>query len=160
MNRFSVTVESEDVVAYPRSAVWDVLTDPDRLAPIVPRLDRIVADGDNWRWVLLGFNVLGLAVEPSFTERMTFVPGTNIRFEHAPPPGKRETAGASGEYRLSDVEGGGTRVWIRIQLHVDLPLPKVAGGAVRAVMRHEVDRMGDGFAEGLERELARAGAPA
>lgn len=155
MNRFSVTVESEDVVAASRTEVWDVLTDPDRLAPIVPRLDRIEADGDDWRWVLLGFHVLGLVVEPSFTERMTFRPETSIRFEHAPRPDKRENAGASGEYRLSDTEDGGTHVWIRIQLHVDLPLPQVAGGAVRAVMRREVDRMGDGFAEGLRRELAR-----
>lgn len=160
MNRFSVTDESEDVVQAPRSDVWNVLTDPDRLAPIVPRLDRIEAEGDHWRWVLLGFNVLGLTVEPSFTERMAFTPESNIRFEHAPPPGKRENAGASGEYRLRDSDDGGTHVWIRIQLHVDLPLPRMAGGAVRAVMRREVDRMGDGFAEGLRRELARTAASA
>lgn len=155
MNRFSVSVESEDLVDGPRSEVWAILTDPDRLAPLVPRLDRIVANGDRWCWVLRGFSVLGLTVEPSFTERMVLTPETSIRFEHAPPAGKRENAGASGEYRLSDRDGG-THVWIRIQLHVDLPLPQVAGGAVRAVMRREVDRMGDGFAEGLRHELAAA----
>lgn len=153
MNRFSVTVDSEDVVDGPRSEVWDILTDPARLAPLVPRLDRIVADGDRWCWVLRGLSVLGLTIEPSFTERMMLTPETIIRFEHAPPAGKRENAGASGEYRLRDADGG-THVAIRIQLHVDLPLPQVTGGAVRAVMRREVDRMGDGFAEGLRRELA------
>ncbi|MBW3620838.1 MAG: SRPBCC family protein [Actinobacteria bacterium] len=153
MNRFSVTIESEDVVAGSRSQVWAILTDPDRLAQLVPRLDRVETDGDRWSWVLRGFRVLGLTIEPSFTERMTFDPETTIRFEHAPPQGARENAGASGEYRLRDAEGG-THVAIRIQLHVDLPLPLVAGGAVRAVMRREVDRMGDGFAAGLRRELA------
>lgn len=156
MNRFSVTVESEDVVAGSRSEVWAILTDPDRLAPLVPRLDRVEADGDRWRWVLRGFRVLGLTIEPSFTERMSFTPRTTIRFEHAPAAGARENAGASGEYRLSDAEGG-THVAIRIQMHVDLPLPQVAGGAVRAVMRREVDRMGDGFAAALRRELATDG---
>lgn len=160
MNRFSVSVESEDVVPGPRSEVWAILTDPARVAPLVPRLDRIVADGDRWSWVLRGINVLGLTVEPTFTERMHLTPETRIRFEHDPPAGKRENAGAAGEYRLRDADDGGTHVWIRIQLHVDLPLPRVAGGAVRAVMRREVDRMGDGFATGLRRELTRTETPA
>jgi carbon monoxide dehydrogenase subunit G len=160
VTRFSVTTQEQDVVDAPRSEVWDILTTPERLAPLVPRLDRIVADGDRWCWVLKGFSVLGLTVEPSFTERMTVTPETHIRFEHAPPPGKRENAGASGEYRLADVEGGRTSVAIRLQIHVDLPFPRMAGGAVRAVMRHEVDRMGEGFSANIQRELARVTAEA
>lgn len=156
MNRFSVSVETEDVLEAPRSEIWAVLTDPDRLAPLVPRLDRIVANGDRWCWVLKGFSALGVTVEPAFTEALTFTPQERIRFEHAPPAGKRENAGANGEYRLDEVDGG-TNLWISIQLHVDLPLPQMAGGAVRAVMRREVDRMGDGFAPALRREV---GAPA
>lgn len=158
MNRFSVTTQEQDVVDAPRGEVWDILTTPERLAPLVPRLDRIVANGDHWCWVLQGFSVLGLTVEPSFTERMFLTPETHIRFEHDPPAGKRENAGASGEYRLADVGDGRTSVAIRLQIHVDLPLPQLAGGAVRAVMRREVDRMGDGFSAAIQAELARGAA--
>jgi carbon monoxide dehydrogenase subunit G len=157
MNRFTHTVESDEVLDAPRSEIWAVLTDPDRLARLVPRLDRVVADGDRWCWVLLGFSALGVTIEPAFTEQMEFTPQERIRFRHA-PGSRRENAGADGEYRLSEVEGG-TRVWIRIQVHVDLPLPRAVGGAVRAVMRREVGRMGDGFGEGLRREVG-AGVPA
>lgn len=152
MNRFTHTVETRDVVDAPRSEIWDVLTDPDRLAPLVPRLDRVVADGNRWCWVMQGFSAVGVTIEPAFTEAMDFTPKERIRFEHAPQAGRRENAGANGEYRLKDVVGG-TDVWIRIQVHVDLPLPKMVGGAVRAVMRREVDRMGDGFAANLRREV-------
>jgi carbon monoxide dehydrogenase subunit G len=151
VNRFSHTVEAEEVLDAPRDEIWAVLSDPDRLPPLVPRLNRIVADGDRWCWVLQGFSALGASIEPRFTEQMQFTPREHIRFRHAPGP-RRENAGADGDYHLADVEGG-TRVHIRIHVHVDLPLPRAVGGAVRAVMRREVDRMGDGFGDALRREV-------
>lgn len=156
MNRFSVSIETEDVVEAPRHEIWSVLTDPDRLAPLVPRLHHIDREeGGRWRWVLQGFSALGVTVQPAFTETMELTPEERIRFTHTPQPGRRENAGAEGEYRLRDVDGG-THVWIRIGIHVDLPLPNMLGGPVRAVMRREVDRMGDGFGAALRREV---GAP-
>ena len=34
----------------PRSAVWEVLTDPQCLTEMTPLLDGIRVDGDRWRW--------------------------------------------------------------------------------------------------------------
>lgn len=152
MTRFTVTVETEDVVEATRDRIWGILTDPDKVAELTPRLSRIDVKGDRWVWVMTGFNVLGVSFEPSFTEAMSFIPKEHIRFEHAPTGHARENAGANGEYRLSDHEDG-TRLWIKLIVHVDLPLPKMAGGAVRAIMQREVDKMGDGFAANMRAEL-------
>lgn len=152
MTRFTVTVETEDVVEASRDRIWDILTDPDTVAKLTPRLSRIETEGDRWVWVMSGFNVLGVSFEPSFTEAMSFTPKEHIRFEHAPTGQARENAGANGEYRLTD-HADGTCLWIKLTVHVDLPLPKITGSAVRAVMQREVDKMGDGFAANMRAEL-------
>lgn len=156
MTRFTVTVESEDIVEAPRDEIWAILADPRRVAALTPRLARIEAEGNSWRWVMSGFSALGVTIEPAFTEAMTFNPKSNIRFEHAPTSTSgRENAGANGEYRLSD-DDAGTHLWIRLSVHVDLPLPQLAGGPVRTIMQREVDKMGDGFAANLRREVGAA----
>lgn len=151
MTRFAATIQSEDVVAAPRDEIWAVLTDPQRLARLVPRIDHIEVDGDRWRWYLTGLSVLGIRIQPSFTERMKLEPEERIRYWHDPGE-RRETAGTEGEYRLRDAEEG-THLWIRNTIHVDLPLPLMAKGAVRAIMLREMQRTGENFATALQREL-------
>jgi carbon monoxide dehydrogenase subunit G len=150
--RFTATTENEAVVTADRSAVWDVLTDPDALVELTPFLNKITTDGDLWRWQMGRIPVLGVSVAPAFTEKMTFDPKNRIDFEHAPPDGKPERASAKGWYQLEDVEDG-TRLATRLEVCVDLPLPKVAGRSVNGVMGRVMGRMGDRFAANLLRRL-------
>jgi carbon monoxide dehydrogenase subunit G len=154
MTRFTASTESVAVVAADRSSIWRALTDPDLLPRLTPLLRRIDADGDRWRWHMVGLEVLGVGISPVFTERMRFTPQTRIDYTHEPPPGVSEQAGAEGSYELADVPGG-TRLSIRLVLHVDLPLPRLAAPAVRRVMEATMRRMGDRFSVNLLDHLAR-----
>src|SRR6185312_14797706 len=155
--RFSASTESDAVVAAPRSAIWRALTDPDLLPRLTPLLRRIDADGDHWRWYMTGLEVMGVGISPVFTERMRFTPQSRIDYTHEPPKGVREQAGAEGSYELSDVPGG-TLLSIRLALHVDLPLPRLAAPAVRRAMGATMGLMGDRFAANLLDHLRREGA--
>lgn len=157
MTRFSATTESEAVVAAERARIWAVLTDPVMLPRLTPLLRRIETDGEHWRWHLVGLSVLGVGISPVFTERMTFDSGDGdghrIDYTHAAPRGVRESTGAEGWYVLTDEPGGGTRLAISLGLTVELPLPRLAGPAVTAVMKETMQRMGDRFSANLLRHL-------
>ncbi len=152
MSRFTATTESEAVVTADRSVIWAVLTDPAALPRLTPMLDHITADGDLWHWEMARIPVLGLSVAPSFTEKMTFDPEHRIDFVHAPPQGRPERAAAEGWYILDDADGG-TRLRIKLELCVELPLPRAAKPAVSKVMSGVVQRMGDRFSANLLREV-------
>lgn len=145
-------VSSGDVPV-PRSAVWEVLTDPVCLTEMTPLLDGIGVDGDRWCWQLSGIRALGVEVAPSFTEQMTFDEPSRITFRHAPPAGRTERAGADGVYELTEVAPDRTHLSIDITLHVDLPLPALSRRAVERVMKSSMARTGDVFAERLYRRL-------
>lgn len=152
MSTFAATVESEAVVDADRMDVWAALTDPELLPKLTPLLKRITTDGDMWCWQLASISALGVSISPSFTERMTFDEGRHISYTHAPPAGTNERAGAEGDYDLSDAAGG-TRLTITLTLHIDLPLPRSAGPAVRRVMRATMNRTGDAFSANLLKHL-------
>ena len=152
MNTFSAQTESDAVVPAPRSDIWAALTDPDLLPKLTPFLERIEADGDLWRWELSRIPILGVALAPCFTERMTFDPETRIDYRHEPPKGTTERTGVEGWYALEDVEGG-TRLRISLTIDAQLPLPKSSDFAVRRVMTSVVDRMGDRFSVNLLEHL-------
>ena len=125
VGRFSATTVSEAVVAAPREDIWAAITDPTVLPKLTPLLRHIEADGDLWRWDLSRINVLGIVVDPSFTERMSFLPNERIEYTHEPPAGAHEWASAEGWYRLSD-HAAGTHLAISITLTVELPLARLA----------------------------------
>lgn len=153
MNRFEArNISSSDVPA-PRSAIWDVLRSPDTLAELTPLLDSISVSGDLWCWRMSGISALGVEICPSFTERMTFEPESTIRFEHQPPSGADERAGADGIYTLDAIDDGTTHLEIDITLHVHLPLPRASRRAVQRVMSSTMVRTGNVFAERLYRHL-------
>jgi carbon monoxide dehydrogenase subunit G len=160
VTRFSTTDASSDIVGAPREAIWKVLTDPQLLADLTPLIHEIAAvDDDHWRWQLVGISALGTRFAPCFTVRMRFVDQERIEFEHDPPTGATEHAGARGVYDLEDVAAdatfpdGGTRVSIELTVHVELPLPSASRGAVERVMGTTMRRMGDRFAGNLRRHL-------
>lgn len=152
MTRFSAEMRAADVVHAPQERIWEILTDPDQLAPLVPRIESIEAVGDRWCWRLVGYHVLGVSFQPSFTERIETEPKRRITFTHD-PGSRRENAGAEGEYELEAVEEG-THLSIRIEVTVNLPLPRFLRGAVERIMLREMGRTGDEFAANLRREVA------
>jgi carbon monoxide dehydrogenase subunit G len=151
--RFSTQNVSTGDVPVPRSAVWEVLTDPVALTHMTPLLDGISVDGDRWCWQLSGIRALGVEVAPSFTERMTFDEPSRIEFRHEPPPGSTERAGADGVYDLTELAPDLTRLCIDISLHVELPLPAMSRRAVERVMTASMARTGDVFAQRLYERL-------
>lgn len=152
MSRFSATNESEAVVAAGRDRIWAVLTDPVLLPKLTPLLRRIDTAGDTWRWQLTSITALGVSISPNFTEHMRFDAGRRIDYHHAPPTGTIERTGADGWYELTDVPGG-THLAISLTLHVELPLPRLAGPAVRGVMAATMQRTGERFATNLVHHL-------
>lgn len=157
---FEASNQSEETVPHSRESIWAVLTDPAllaRLSPLVNRIDsdggRIAAEGTHhahWVWHLAGISALGITIDPSFRERMTFVDGHKIEFAHDPE--HHERAGADGRYLLDEVDGG-THLSIDLTIHVELPLPRTAGPAVRRVMHGVMQRTGDRFAHNLLEHL-------
>lgn len=153
MTCFSTRNVSEGDVPVPRSAVWEVLTDPQCLTDMTPLLAGISVDGDRWCWQLSGIRALGVEIAPSFTEQMVFDEPSRIEFRHAPPAGQAERAGADGIYELTELDPDRTHLSIDITLRVDLPLPGLSRRAVERVMASTMARTGDVFAERLYRRL-------
>jgi carbon monoxide dehydrogenase subunit G len=160
MARFESTNISESDVPVTRDQIWEIITSPDRLARLTPIIDRISANGDIWCWQLKTVSALGAKVTPSFTERMTFDEGHRLDFEHTPPSGSHERAGATGTYTLDDLpDGSGTHLYVHLTLAVELPLPRAASRAVEPIMAASMARTGQRFAENLYRELGLPGKP-
>lgn len=135
------------------AAIWDVLTDAALLAELTPLVDRIEPHGSLWNWTLAGISGLGVEVAPSFTARMEFAPISRIDFHHEPSPGANERAGVEGRYLIAERADGGSRLEIDLTLCVDLPLPRLARGAVEPIMASTMGRTGDAFARNLYRHL-------
>lgn len=141
---FSTRNDSIEAVTAPRDQVWAVMTDPDLLAELTPLIERIEEDGGHWRWCLTSIEALGVSISPCFTVAMTFDEPERIRFDHDPPAGESERAGANGYYDLEEVDGG-TILDIDLVMHVDLPLPKLARGTVEGIMARTTQLHGDRF---------------
>lgn len=160
MARFEATNVSEADVPAPRAKIWAVISSPERLAELTPLIEGITAAGDVWCWQLRSISALGVRLAPSFTERMTLEEGHRLRFEHSPPSGTDERAGAKGTYTLVDLPDGGTHLSVDLTLHVELPLPALSRPAVQRVMSTMMTRTGQKFAGNLYANLGLAGRPA
>lgn len=144
MATFTTRNDSLEAVAAPIEEVWDAMVDPDLLAALTPLIDRIEVDGDHWRWCLSSIRAMGVDVAPCFTVAMTFEEPNLIAFEHDPPPGTNERAGATGSYQLTAFDGG-TVLDIDMEMAVELPLPRISRGAVEGVMGRTTQLAGDRF---------------
>lgn len=147
MTEFTVRNRSLAVIDAQRAEIWSALVDPHLLPRLTPYLREIEVDGDRWRWHLSRIPVLGVAVAPSFTERMTFDEPSSITFEHAPERDD-ERAGVTGRYLLSEASSG-TRLQVDLAISVDLPFPGVARPAVHTAMKGVVGAMGRRFSTNL-----------
>jgi carbon monoxide dehydrogenase subunit G len=149
VSTFSSSTTAEAVVPVERERVWAALTDPALVARFTPFISSITVEGDDhWIWHLSGLQVLGKGFAATFTERMTLEEGKRIEFTHDPPPGAKERAGVHGWYALAD-HPEGVLLETSMEICVDLPLPKVSGGAIRTTMRGVINQMGDRFSKNL-----------
>ena len=149
---FRASTTSDGVVPSSRDEVWAVLSDPDTVASITPFVRSISASGDLWRWEMTSLPVLGQAFTPCFTERMTFTDLSRIDFTHEPPAGSSERTGVEGCYTLTEVAEG-THLAIELTVDADLPMPRLAGPAVRAAMKTVMATMGVGFERSFRKQL-------
>lgn len=153
MATFSSATKAEAVVPVERERVWAVLTDPDLVARLTPFISSITTDGgEHWIWHMSGLTVLGKGFEATFTERMTLDDGRRIEFDHDPPSGTKERAGVHGWYALDD-HADGVLLETSMEICVDLPLPRLSGGAVRTAMRGVIAQMGNRFSKNLLNHL-------
>lgn len=152
MTRFTATNDSKAIVGADRRVIWNVLTDPRLLTKLTPPLRAIDVDGDHWRWHLVRLSVAGVGVSTTFTERMQFDEGRRIGFCHEPPKGATERTGVDGFYLLDDAEGG-TELHIRLTMHVELPLSRLAEPVVVGTMSRAMAHTGDRFATNLLKHL-------
>lgn len=149
MATFSASTTADAVVPVERARVWEALTDPALVAQFTPFISSIDVEGDDhWIWHLSGLSVMGKGFSATFTERMTLEEGKRIEFAHDPPSGAKERAGVHGWYALSD-HADGVLLETSMEICVDLPLPKISGGPVRATMRGVIAQMGDRFSKNL-----------
>ncbi|MFC4785827.1 hypothetical protein ACT8ZV_15210 [Nocardioides sp. MAHUQ-72] len=148
MTRFSARTEARAVVEAERADIWAALTDPALVARMTPFVTRISDRGEHWFWEMSKLQVAGVGVAPAFTEQMTFTDMERIEFHHDPPSGEKERAGAYGWYDLGDHDDG-TVLATRLEIAVDLPLPRAAAPAVRTAMRGVMGTMGDRFSHNL-----------
>ncbi len=131
-----------------RARVWDVLVDADLVARFTPFVSAIDDQGDHWIWTLSGLKIAGKGFGATFTEKMTLEDGKRIEFTHDPPSGAKERAGVHGWYALSD-HADGVLLETSLEICVDLPLPRISGGAVRSTMKGVMTQMGDRFSKNL-----------
>lgn len=151
MTRFSASTQSEAVISAERDAVWDILTDPAAVTRLTPFVGQIEVVDDLWVWHMSGIPGLPVSFAPTFTERMHFEPRTRIDYEHA-PRGRHEPAAVDGWYTLAD-HPEGTRLGIRLEMCVSLPLPKLAAPMVQRAIKQVLDMMGNRFASKMLAEL-------
>lgn len=151
MTRFTASTESEAVVSADRDAVWEILTDPAAITRLTPLVGRIDVVDDLWVWHMSGIPGLPVSFAPTFTERMHLDPKTRIDYEHA-PQGKHEPAAVNGWYALAD-HPAGTRLGIRLEMCVSLPLPRLAAPMVQRTIGQVLDMMGSRFAARMLEEL-------
>ena len=81
MTVFSARNISTSAVPALSDEIWKLITDPDTLAALTPLVQSIEASGSRWQWTLNGIQMLGPKLDPSFTERMEFTEGRQIRSE-------------------------------------------------------------------------------
>jgi carbon monoxide dehydrogenase subunit G len=150
---FSSRNRSVAVVPARREQIWSIIADARALAELTPMVRAIEVDGSTWTWHLRGIKALGVSVTPTFTELMIFDEPGSLRFEHRPPDGRSERAGARGIYTLEAIDAGHTRLAIDLTLCVELPLPRLSRRVVEATMAATMQRTGDRFAANLYARL-------
>ncbi len=143
MTRVSASVERSVAVDATAAEIWSVVGDVERLGELMPEVERYEEVDGDWRWVMAEQRRFGQRFQPRFTVRYTLDEPERVTFEHV--TGSGDSADAGGEIRLGADGGGGTRVSFRLDLTVDVGVPRLLAGTVRAMLADEIRRLADGF---------------
>ncbi|HWH07586.1 MAG TPA: SRPBCC family protein [Candidatus Thermoplasmatota archaeon] len=152
-----VTIPYTRVLPHPVEEAYAWLTDyqdddPQRTTAVVKRRpvlsrtkDKVVLEGE---LEMLGVRGVG-------TVEVTLLPPDRWVAEIVKGGGK----GSVYEYRLTPAAGGGSRLDVRYRVRVRRWSSRLRLLLARPLLRRELDRMWDGFAESMARELSRNEAP-
>lgn len=143
MTRVSASVERSAAVDAPPAEVWAVVADVGRLGELMPDVERYERVDGGWRWVMVEQRRLGQRFQPRFTVRYELDDPERVRFERV--TGADDSADAGGEITVRAADGAATRLAFRLELTVDVPVPGLLAGAVRAMLTDEIRRLADGF---------------
>lgn len=143
MTRVSASVErSVGVDAAPRQ-VWAVVADVRQLGDLMPDVERYERVDGGWRWVMVEQRRLGQRFQPRFTVRYELDEPERVRFERV--SGAGDSADAGGEITVRGGRAAATDLTFRLDLTVDVPVPSLLTGTVRAMLTDEIRRLADGF---------------
>lgn len=173
MTWFAQRVLAEEHLDADPDVVQGVLVDPDALARLTPLVARIevgrVEDGggdvgqdaegggdgaraavERWTWQLVGISAVGVRAAPRFTTLMAVRPG-EVRFR--PDPSRTGRSAAEGRIIVAPDDRGWAAVHLDLTARVELPLPRMAGRAVRRAMWETMRAGGARFADALVADL-------
>jgi carbon monoxide dehydrogenase subunit G len=143
VTRVAADVERSAEVGAAPEDVWAVVSDVERLGELMPEVETYEPVERGWRWVMAPQQRLGQTFQPHFTVRYTLEEPEEVRFERVTTAG--ETSEAEGHIRVSADGADGARVDFRLELTVDVPVPRLLVGSVRAMLTDEIRRLADGF---------------
>jgi len=137
-------VERSRRIAAPTEQVYARIADVEGIVAMLESLRSWEAMDDDgaYRFTLRSYSALGYRFQPEAELRMTWTEPQGVTFEPVGESARR--AAANGAIELEHIDGR-TTARIRVDLRLELPIPKLLTGAAAAVLRHELssgfDRM-------------------
>lgn len=147
MTQVATSIERTRVIQAERQVVWDVISDPEQFGRLVPDVKTHEPVDDGWRWVLEPTRKMGVTIQPHFTVRYEMDPPALLTFERVRKD--TETTGAGGACELHD-DGSSTHVTFRLDIEIQVSVPSLLSGTVRAILDEEITRLADGFLRNLD----------
>ncbi len=135
-----------------RVEVWDVLSDVSRFGTLMPNVVRYEQVEDGWCWELEGASPVGHRLRPSFTLRYVLDAPGRLSFTSVERH-EGDIPAAQGEVMLAEGDGG-TEVVMKLEVHVDVPVPSLLLGPAKRFFHGELGRLAEGFIDNLRESLS------
>jgi carbon monoxide dehydrogenase subunit G len=155
VTQIATSIERSRHIQAEQHDVWEVISDPEQFGRLVPDVETHEPVDDGWRWVLEPTRRMGVTIQPHFTVRYELDPPTLLTFERVRREG--ETTGAGGACELYD-DGASTQVTFRLDIEIQVGVPSLLSGTVRAILDEEISRLADGFLKNLDNAVTTGGA--
>lgn len=142
------TVERRATIAAAREDLWRHVSDVERLAVLIPKVERAEPVGSDWRWTIVEHGALGYRVQPVFTVRIEERAPVRIAFRHVGDPDAPDGR-AHGALELAEVGPATTDARVAIEVHLDLAIPRLLTDPARRVIEREAGRAAAGFLDNV-----------
>jgi carbon monoxide dehydrogenase subunit G len=146
VSRIEAEYQGSTTVGRQQETVWEVVSDIERHGEYMPDVKKFERTEDGWRWVFEPTRRLGFRFQPKFTVAYEEEPPDRLEFRKVPRDG--DSADADGRIELEEVDDG-TRIEVRLDLSLDLPVPSMLRGRARSMLDDELDRLGSGLLQNL-----------